>query len=118
MIWRTSSMRKSFTLLATLFVALSSATRFMAESPAPMTLIRAGRLLDPRTGSALSPAAVLIENGKIKEVGAPARLVADAPAGVKTIDLGGGTLPPGLVDSHAHLRLAVLMPPEAQHQNQ
>ena len=53
-------MRKSFTLLATLFVALSSTTQFMAESPAPMTLIRAGRLLDPRTGSVLSPAAVLI----------------------------------------------------------
>ena len=110
-------MRKSFTLLATLFVALSSTTRFMAESPAPMTLIRAGRLLDPRTGSALSPAAVLIENGKIKEVGAPARLVADAPAGVKTIDLGGATLLPGLIDSHAHLLLDVIMPTEAEIKN-
>src|SRR5215510_13534907 len=56
---------------------------------APMTLIRAGRLLDPRTGSVLWPAAVLIENGKIKEVGAPARLQADAPAGVK---IGRGSL--------------------------
>ena len=54
-----------------------------------MTLIRAGRLLDPRTGSVLWPAAVLIENGKIKEVGAPARLQADAPAGVK---IGRGSL--------------------------
>src|SRR5262249_31717540 len=77
--------------VATRGACASPAQRFMAESPATMTLIRAGRLLDPRTGNVLSPAAVLIENGKIKEVGAPARLQADAPAGVKTIDLGGAT---------------------------
>ena len=37
--------------------------------PVLVTLVKAGRLLDPRTGNVLSPAAVLIENGKIKEVG-------------------------------------------------
>jgi len=110
-------MRKMFTLLATLFVAFSSNAQFMAESPAPMTLIRAGRLLDPRTGNVLSPAAVLIENGKIKEVGSPARLEADAPAGVKTIDLGGATLLPGLIDSHAHLLLNITVPTEPEIKN-
>jgi len=59
------------------------AGRLMAQSPAPATLVEASRLLDPRTGNVLSPAAVLIEDGKIKEVGSPARLQADAPAGVK-----------------------------------
>ena len=103
--------------MATLFITLSSTAQFMAESPAPMTLIKAGRLLDPRTGNVLSPAAVLIENGKIKEVGAPARLQADAPAGVKTIDLGGGALLPGLIDSHAHLLLNVTAPIEPEIKN-
>ena len=51
----------------------------------------------------LSPAAVLIEDGKIKEVGPPARVQANAPAGFKTIDLGSATLLPGLIDSHTHL---------------
>src|SRR5207237_6374212 len=48
-------------------------------------------------GNVLSPAAVLIESGKIKEVGAPSRVQADAPAGVKTIDLGSATFLPGLL---------------------
>ncbi|HLN03827.1 MAG TPA: hypothetical protein VK335_31360 [Bryobacteraceae bacterium] len=32
-----------------------------------MTLVKAARLLDPRTEKVLSPATVLIDNGKIKE---------------------------------------------------
>ncbi len=107
-------MCKRFTLLAALFVALLSTEQIAAQSPAIVSLVRAGRLLDPRTGDVLSPAAVLIENGKIKEVGSPSRLQADAPAGVKTIDLGGATLLPGLIDSHTHLLLDVVVPPEAE----
>jgi len=43
------------------------------SSAAAVVLVKAGRLLDPRTGNVLSPAAVLIEDGKIKEVGAPSQ---------------------------------------------
>jgi imidazolonepropionase-like amidohydrolase len=84
------------------------------QSSAPATLVKAARLLNPRTGDVLSPAAVLIENGKIKSVGPPLRLQADARPGVKTIDLGGATLLPGLIDSHTHLLLDVVVPPEAE----
>ena len=70
-------------------------------------------MLDPRTGRVLSPAAVLIENGKIKEVGSPTQVQAHAP-GVKTIDLGSSTLLPGLIDSHTHLLLNIIVPPEAE----
>jgi len=82
--------------------------------PAAVTLVKAGRLLDPRTGKVLSPAAVLIENGKIKEVGSPLQVQGDAPAGVKTIDLGSATVLPGLIDSHTHLLLDVTLPTEAE----
>jgi imidazolonepropionase-like amidohydrolase len=72
-------------------------------------LIKAGRLLDPRSGNAISPAAVRIEGDKIKEVGS--RLSA---AGASIIDLGGATLMPGLIDSHAHLLLNVSVPAQAE----
>jgi imidazolonepropionase-like amidohydrolase len=62
----------------------------------------------------LSPVAVLIESGKIKEVGAPSRVEPDAPTGVTVIDLSGATLLPGLVDSHAHLFLDIVVPPEEE----
>jgi imidazolonepropionase-like amidohydrolase len=107
-------MRKLSALLAVSFFALFSAGQLAAQSSAPVTLVKAGRLLDPRTGNVLSPAAVLIENGKIKEVGAPAQVQAHVPAGAKTIDLGTATLLPGLIDSHAHLLVDPVLPAEAE----
>src|SRR3984893_8314140 len=106
-------MRKLCTMLAALFFVLFSIGQIVAQSPAAVTLVRAGHLLDPKTGNLLSPAAVLIENGKIKEVGSPTQLQAHA-LGATTIDLGGATLLPGLIDSHTHLLLDVIVPPEAE----
>jgi len=93
-----------------LLLALSTLTagQLTAQSPAPITVVRASRLLDPRSGNVLAPAAVLIEGGKIKEVGATTK----APADAKIIDLGSATLLPGLIDSHTHLLLDVIVPPE------
>jgi imidazolonepropionase-like amidohydrolase len=91
-----------------------------AQSPSSSTLIKANRLLDPRSGNVLSPAAVLIADGKIKEVGPPTQVQAHAPNDAKTIDLGGSTLLPGLIDCHTHLFLEIVRPPDAEaqrHQN-
>lgn len=93
---------------------LCAAGHMAAQSADPVTLVRAGRLLDPRTGHVLSPAAVLVEDGRIKEVGSPSQVEAHVPAGVKSIDLGSATLLPGLIDSHTHLLLDVVVPPEAE----
>jgi imidazolonepropionase-like amidohydrolase len=106
-------MLKLCTVLAALFFVLLSITQVVAQTPTSQTLVKAGRLLDPRTGNVLSPAAVLIEDGKIREVGPPTQVQAHAP-GVKTIDLGGSTLLPGLIDSHTHLLLDIIVPPEAE----
>ena len=108
-----SRIRKPSLLLAISFVLLSVG-QLAAQTPASVTLVKAARLLDPRTGNVLSPAAVLIESGKIKEVGTASRVQADAPTGIKTIDLGSATLLPGLIDSHTHLLLDVIVPPEAE----
>ncbi|HUE53600.1 MAG TPA: amidohydrolase family protein, partial [Terriglobales bacterium] len=107
-------MHKQFTLLAALFFSLFSIGQLAAQSPTVVTLVKAERLLDPRTGNVLSPAAVLIEDGKIKEVGSPAQAQGHAPTGVKVIDLGHATLLPGLIDGHTHLLLDVIVLPEAE----
>ena len=99
-------------VVMTLLLALVAATQAAAQSS--VTLVEAARLLDPRTGKVLAPAAVLIENEKIIEVGSPAQLKLHAPAAVRTIDLGSATLLPGLIDSHTHLLLDVVVPAEAE----
>src|SRR5579863_2503078 len=97
-----------------LCLVLSATGRPVAQSPSRMTLVRADRLLDPRTGSVIAPAAVLIDGGTITEVGAPAHVQGHALSDTTLIDLGGATLVPGLIDSHTHLLLDVVVPPEAE----
>ena len=95
-------------------VGIFAATQLAAESPSPATLIKAGRLLDPRSGNVLSPAAVLIENGKVKEVGPPPQIQDSRVRRARSIDLGSATLLPGLIDGHTHLFLDIVVPPEAE----
>jgi imidazolonepropionase-like amidohydrolase len=109
---RLSRLRKYVTFPLLLLAALVLTGRLGAQSAAPVTLIRAGRLLDPRTGNVLAPAAVLIEGDKIKQVGSPSQI--SVPAGAKIIDLGAATLLPGLIDGHTHLFLDIVVPPEAE----
>ena len=86
----------------------------MAQSPSRITLVKADRLLDPRTGNVIAPAAVLIDGGTIKQVGALAQVRGNAPPETTLIDLGGAMLLPGLIDSHTHLLLDVVVPPDAE----
>jgi len=97
--------------LPTLLFA-SVATAQMAQAPSTVTLIKTGRLLDPRTGNVLAPAAVLIEGDKIKQVGSPSQI--SPRSGAQIIDLGSATLLPGLTDSHTHLLIDITVPPEAE----
>ena len=106
--------RLVFGFVAVLFVAPFSTAQLAAQSAASYTLIKAARLLDPRTGNVLAPAAVLIEGDKIKQIGISSQVA--APAGAKIIDLGTATLLPGLIDSHTHLFLDIIVPPEAEMQ--
>src|ERR1700730_13812018 len=103
--------RKYGLFLAVLFAALVSTAQLGAQS-VPVTLVKAGRLLDPPTGNVLGPATVLIEGDKIKQVGLSSQI--GVPAGAKIIDLGNATLLPGLIDGHTHLLLDVVVPPETE----
>jgi imidazolonepropionase-like amidohydrolase len=73
--------------------------RLDPEPVAPkLTLIRAARMLDVERGALVSPAAVLVDSGRIVAVNP-----AEPPAGAATVDLGDLTLMPGLIDAHTHL---------------
>jgi hypothetical protein len=102
-------------VLAALFFGLTSFGQLAAQSPTSVTLVKAGRLLDPRTGNVLSPAAVLIERrqdqGSRFAFASGKRMRRPAS---RLIDLGGATLLPGLIDSHTHLLLDVTLPTEAE----
>src|SRR5215469_15853409 len=68
--------------------------------------IRAGRLIDPETGTAAANQVIVVDNGRILRVGGA------APANAESIDLSGMSVLPGLVDAHNHLALTYKRDPE------
>jgi imidazolonepropionase-like amidohydrolase len=79
---------------------LLPAAGLFASGPAPQRVaVKAARLIDGRGGPPISPAVVLVEGGKITEVGANLTI----PPDTKIVDLGGATLLPGLIEMHDHL---------------
>ena len=107
-------MQKLFVIAVVSVLALHTMPTRSARAANPIILLRAGRLLDPRSGKVLSPAAVLIEGDKIKQIGICSQV--PAPVGAEIIDLGTATLLPGLIDGHTHLFLDIIVPPEAEMQ--
>src|SRR5262245_43199659 len=86
--------------LAAVAAALFTASAlFAADTPPPVTVIRAARLIDGRGGNAVAPAVIVVRGNKIESVGGA------APAGAPVIDLGDVTLLPGLIDAHTHALL-------------
>jgi len=91
-------------IFALMLLSLSSV--FASAQPSPQAksiLLKAGRILDVRTGKYVAGAGVLVENNRIKEVGPLADVQAHAAKDAQIIDLGTATLLPGLIDCHAHL---------------
>ncbi|MGH9545343.1 MAG: amidohydrolase family protein [Terriglobales bacterium] len=68
------------------------------QGPAQATsAVRAGRLIDVRTGRATANAYIVIAKDRIL------RIADSAPPGIPTIDLSRYTVVPGLIDCHAHV---------------
>lgn len=75
--------------------------------PTPPPLILTGaRLLDPATGDVREDAVIAFARGSVVHVGDAGSLAAArraAGAGVETLDVGGRTVVPGLLDAHVHV---------------
>ncbi|WP_100643670.1 metal-dependent hydrolase family protein [Alteromonas facilis] len=95
----TQQLRKLGYLLISLLAPLAiHSTAIAANSTDGVTVIKATRMLDVRSGKFVSPVAVVVENGVIAEIN-PTKL----PTSATIIDLGEQTLLPGLIDTHTHI---------------
>ncbi|MEO6444440.1 MAG: amidohydrolase family protein [Gemmatimonadaceae bacterium] len=91
--------RAAVCVLAMPALVVSSAATQAQPSPAPVTILRAARLIDGTGTAPISPGMLRIEGERITEVGSNLRI----PSGAKVVDLGEATLLPGLIDLHTHL---------------
>jgi imidazolonepropionase-like amidohydrolase len=71
----------------------------LIPAAAQVTAIRAGKLIDPDSGTVLTSQTILIRDGKIEAVGNNVSI----PSNAKIIDLSKMTVLPGLIDCHTHL---------------
>ena len=85
-----------------LFCAIGAGQAQEKEKAAAKRIaVRAGRLIDGKSDTAIANALILVENDRIVSVSAGGT----APAGVEVVDLSKATVLPGFVDTHTHLLL-------------
>jgi imidazolonepropionase-like amidohydrolase len=81
-----------------------------AQSPAVTTLppsyvIRAAHMIDGKSDAVQNDVAVLVEGDRIVAVGPRSQVAPRVPTSARTVDLGGATILPGLIDNHTHVLL-------------
>lgn len=91
-------------VFGTVLLAVARAATTISAQDSTVTVIRAGRLLDPVSGTLTPDAVVLVRGDRIEAAGAAVA----APTGARRLDLSRYTVLPGLIDAHTH----VLLQPE------
>ncbi len=104
--WRISIVINTAACLIPLFTAVETSGQAVRDSGTTTSyLIRAAHLIDGRSDTPRDNLAVLVQGERIIAVGPVAELTARAGNTVRTIDLGGATILPGLIDNHTHILL-------------
>jgi imidazolonepropionase-like amidohydrolase len=85
-----------------LFVSISALAQ-PSPKPDPVTVIRAGTLIDGRSPAPRLNQVIVVRGNRIETVGDAAST--KVPEGARVIDLSGATVLPGLIDSHTHIFL-------------
>ena len=112
--------KSSLRFVWTVLLLLATFAPVSAQQSAKRTIVRAGKLLDVKSGKVQANQVVVIEGDKIVSVG-PASEIKPSPNDT-LIDLSNATVLPGLIDAHTHLTsnpqfgydtLAISVPREA-----
>lgn len=91
-------MNPSKKIAAILFMAIFAITTIQAQE-APITVIKAGKLIDVENGKVLTNQMILVRHDTILQVGANITI----PRNATIIDLSKYTVLPGLIDCHTHI---------------
>jgi imidazolonepropionase-like amidohydrolase len=92
-------------LLVALVMPGNSFSQQAAPTPTQDIAIRAGKVLDVRTGKYATNQIIWMQGERIKAIGNAAEIQKQIPAGARTIDLSRFTVLPGLIDCHTHLTM-------------
>src|ERR1700727_3050004 len=98
------SRMKSWVRLIAMICAVTGFCAGQTKNSTPASIaIRAGKVLDVRTGNYATDQIIWIEGDRIKAIANASDISSQIPAGAKTIDLSNATVLPGLIDCHTHL---------------
>jgi imidazolonepropionase-like amidohydrolase len=82
------------------FLILAVAASLLAQQPGGIVVIQGATVITGTGRAPIRNAAIVIENGKIRDIGARADV--RVPSGAQTVDARNKWIVPGLIDAHVH----------------